>query len=160
MIWLSYLSRFSHRLILTCIPLVSSLSKIWKLLSIIMLSNAAWEIFGIKFSESKASLVLTQLNQPVSVDSNISTTSLFVGRERMTFDISFSMQPFKILAELRFRRTSLWILCILSDQFSKILHSRQVSRKLCETLLKCSCWIKNCTKTFLLLNGGCRRYCS
>ena len=54
-----------------------------------MLSNAAREIFGLKISESKASLVLTQLNQPVSVDSNITTTSLFVGRERMTFDILF-----------------------------------------------------------------------
>ena len=54
-----------------------------------MLSNAAREILGIKISVSKASLVLTQLNQPVRVDSNITTTSLFVGRERMTFDILF-----------------------------------------------------------------------
>ena len=92
-----------------------------------MLSNAAREIFGLKISESKASLVLTQLNQPVSVDSNISTTSLFVGRERMTFDISFSMQPFKALTDLCFRGMSQQILFISSDQFSKILHSRQVS---------------------------------
>ena len=52
-----------------------------------MLSNAP--LVGIKISVSKASLVLTQLNQPVSVYSNITTTSLFVGRERMTFDILF-----------------------------------------------------------------------
>ena len=54
-----------------------------------MLSNAAREILGIKISVSKASLALTQLNQSVSVDLNITCTSLFVGRERMTFDILF-----------------------------------------------------------------------
>ena len=91
-----------------------------KLSSIIMLLNAVRKIFGIKILESKASLVLTQLNQSVSVDSNISTTSLFAGRERMTFDLSFSMQPFKALAELRFRGMSLRIFCFFSDQFSKI----------------------------------------
>ena len=43
-----------------------------------MLSNAAREILGIKISVSKATLALTQLNQPVSVDSNITSTSVLV----------------------------------------------------------------------------------
>ena len=68
---------------------------------------------------SKASLVFTQLNQPVSLDSNTCTTSLFGGRERLTFDISFSMQPLKALAELHFPGMNHQILCIVSDQFSK-----------------------------------------
>ena len=37
-----------------------------------------------------------QLNLSVSFRSKISTTSLFVGREIMTFNISRSMQPFDI----------------------------------------------------------------
>ena len=100
-----------------------------------ILSNSDREIFGIKISVSKASLVSTQLNQPVSLDSNTCTISLFGGRERMTFDISFLMQPLKALAELHFRGMNQQILCIVLDQFSKILNRRQVSWKLYKSFL-------------------------
>ena len=43
-----------------------------------------------------------QLKPPVKVFSKISTTSLEFGKAIITLDISRSMQPLKVLAELHF----------------------------------------------------------
>ena len=103
-----------------------------------MLSNAAREILGIKISVSKASLALTQLNQPVSVDSNITSTSVLV--------------HYKIHSEQKITifRNGIETIKRFDDQ-KLLLFRRGSNQELCETFLKCLCWIKICTKTFLFL---------
>ena len=77
-----------------------------------VISNFVIEIFVVKFSESsefgnnicvsKANRVLTQLKPPITVCSKISKCSYFVGNAMITFNISVSIQPLIVLAELHF----------------------------------------------------------
>ena len=80
--------------------------------------------------ESNASRVFTQLNQPISVLSKISTNWACVGSEVITFDKYWLIQPLSKLADVRFRGLYGNFFIIYFAFFSKISHSMTIPWKL------------------------------
>ena len=85
---------------------------------------------SINTSVSKASLVFTQLNPPISVFSNTLTCSASVGRAIQHLLLFLWTQPLKLLAELYLRGLYLKLYCSREDLCSNISQSIMVSWKL------------------------------
>ena len=71
--------------------------------SILKSNNTFSFLLSSKISESKASLVLTQLKPPINVFSNTLTCSASVGSAIQHLPLSLWTQPLKEIAELHFR---------------------------------------------------------
>ena len=103
--------------------------------------------------DSNASRVFTQLNQPISVLSKISTNWACVGSKVITFDKYWLIQPLSELADVRLRGLYGNFFIIYFALFSKISHSMTIPWKLYKSFTSDSFLDSKYSKAFSLFRS-------